>query len=384
MGRTQQRDHFWDAMRALLMLLGIPYHVALAYRAGHAWIVSTGGGLTAFTYVAEFIHLFRMPGFFLIAGYFAAMLLSRREPEVWLQGRVTKLAIPFLAALVTLVPLLNIWAELSNMPWREAVASWKHNSANSGGYWVRHLWFIIVLLYCSAGAAALALWKPGLRGAMMPAWLDRRIARHFPAALLVGAVALGLWEAVAVEYFYIWGFAQNLSQQILRLDELIQYAPWFIAGCLLQRAPRTLERMLAFSPAILLIALASTTVSLVWVDAFWAPVGRFFATISGLALTQLLIVAARRFLDRPIPLVQRLVTASFVIYLVHMPLVVLLILAAKGLAIPVAAKAAGVALLTLAGSWAAWMVVERSALLRLLYNGEPLPKREPVLRPVSA
>ena len=378
---TKQRDHFWDAVRALLMLLGIPYHVALAYRAGHEWIVSPGEGLPAFTYGAEFIHLFRMPGFFLIAGYFAALLLGRRAPDQWLQGRFLKLAPPFVASLLLLVPVLNMLCELSNMPWTDAVASWKHNSATSGGYWVRHLWFIIVLLYCSTAAALLVRWRPALRDALLPARIDAWIADHFAVTLMAGAVLLGLWEAVAVELFYIGGFATNLPQQILRLDELITYAPYFASGCLLARSPRTLDRAVRFIPAIALVALASTAVSLLYVDSFWAPVGRFFGTISGIALTQVLIAGAKAFLDRPIPLVQRLVEASFVIYLVHMPIVVMLVLLGKSVALPVGAKAAAVMLLTLALSYGAWLLVERSAWLRFLFNGDPMPRRSYQPRP---
>ncbi|CAN5334393.1 glucans biosynthesis protein MdoC [soil metagenome] len=373
---TRRRDHFWDAMRALLMLLGIPYHVALAYRAGHQWIVSPGEGLNAFTRVAEFIHLFRMPGFFLIAGYFAALLLSRRAPDDWLQGRLLKLAPPLVASLLVLVPVLNIVCELSTMPWPDAVASWKHNSATSGGYWVRHLWFIIVLLYCSTAAALLAWSRPALRHAKLPARIDAWIADHFAWALAGGAVVLGLWEAVAVELFYIAGLATNLPQQILRLDELITYAPYFASGCLLARSPKTLERAVRFVPAVALMALASTTISLVYVDSLWAPVGRFFGTISGIALTQSLIVGAKAFLDRPIPLVQRLVEASFVIYLVHMPIVVMLVLAGKYVTVPVAVKAATVMLLTLALSYSAWLIVERSGWLRFLFNGDAMPRRQ--------
>src|SRR5690606_974443 len=96
--------------------------------------------------------------FFLVAGYFAALLLARRPPGEWLRGRFRRLGVPLLASLVTLIPLLNIACELSNFQLAEALASWRHNATTSGGYWVRHLWFLIVLLYCCCAAAALAWW----------------------------------------------------------------------------------------------------------------------------------------------------------------------------------------------------------------------------------
>lgn len=374
--KTNGREHSWDAVRAFLMLLGIPYHTALSYRAERTWIVNSGEGLHGFTYLAEFIHLFRMPGFFLIAGYFAALLLARREPAQWLQGRLSRLIVPFFVSIVTLVPLMNLFCELSNLPPNEAIASWLHNSANSGGYWVRHLWFIIVLLYCSAGAAGLMLWRPALRTATLHGRLDRWIARNLVIVLLAAAILLGLWEASAIELFYKAGLATNLPQQIMRLDELIIYAPYFLIGCLLARAPAVLAEMGRFSTAIAIIAIASAAISLVLFDALSPALGRFVATFAAITVVQGIIVISRRFVTQPIPLVQRLVSASFVMYLFHMPIIILLVYLGKPLAVPVAAKAFTVMTLSTLLSYGAWWVISRSPVLAYFYNGDPLPARQ--------
>ncbi|HEX7874477.1 MAG TPA: acyltransferase family protein [Sphingobium sp.] len=381
MGTAQRREHYWDAARAVLMILGIPYHVALAFRpVGQDWIINSPEGAGIFAYLAEFIHLFRMPAFFVVAGYFAAMLLARRAPGDWLQGRLTRLGVPFVTSILLLVPPLNMITELSNFTLPQALRSWELNSATSGGYWVRHLWFIIVLLYCSTAAAALVWWKPGLAKAMVPARLDGWIARNLPVALMACAVLLGLWEGGAIELFYIAGLATNVPQQILRIDELIQFAPYFALGVMLGRSPATLDRLGRFSPTILIVAVGMTAFSLATTDQYWPPVGRFIGTISALALTQVMIAGMRHFLDRPIPLVQRFVAASFVIYLVHLPIVLLLILLGQGVAVPVVVKALSIMALTLVLSYAIWLVVERSPLLSFLLNGMPIPRREPPRR----
>ncbi|MET0364607.1 MAG: acyltransferase family protein [Sphingobium sp.] len=378
MGTAHRREHYWDAARAFLMILGIPYHVALAFRpVGQEWIINSPEGQGVFSYLAEFIHLFRMPAFFVVAGYFAAMLLSRRAPGDWLQGRLTRLGVPFVTSILVLVPPLNMITELSNFTLPQALRSWELNSAKSGGYWVRHLWFIIVLLYCSTVAAGLVWWKPRMGKAMIPPRLDGWMARNFPVALLACAVILGLWEGGAIELFYMAGLATNVPQQILRIDELIQFAPYFALGALLGRSPATLDRLGRFSPTILIVAVGMTAFNLATTDQFWPPVGRFFGTMSALALTQVVIAGMRHFLDRPIPLVQRFVAASFVIYLVHLPIVLLLILLGQGMAMPVVVKALSIMVLTLALSYAIWLVVERSALLSFLFNGMPLARREP-------
>lgn len=370
-GQSQPRQHFWDALRAALMLLGIPYHTALAYRPGREWIVNSHEGLAFFTYLAEFIHLFRMPAFFVIAGYFAALLLARRSPREWLGGRFRRLGVPLVVSLLTLVPVLNIACELSNFPLAEALASWRHNSATSGGYWVRHLWFLIVLLYCCAAAAlAVELW-PRLRRVAVPERLDTAVARRFHGWFLACAIALALWQAAAIELFYKAGLATNVPQEILRIDELIAFAPYFMLGGFLARAPHVLARAKRFSPAIAGVAALSSLASLWFLDMLWPPVGRFIATFAALALSQMVIAAASRMADRPSTLVQRAVAASFVIYLFHLPIIAILVDIGRYLALPTAAKATGVMLLSLLMSYAAFAVAARSPLLAFLYNGDP-------------
>lgn len=377
-GKAQRREHFWDAARALLMLLGIPYHVALAFRpVGQDWIIRSPDGAPFFTYLAEFIHLFRMPAFFVIAGYFAALLLSRREPGTWLHGRLVRLGVPFVTAILLLVPPLNMVTELSNFHLPQALRSWEHNSATSGGYWVRHLWFIIVLLYCSTAAAGLVWLKPGLAKAMVPARIDAWAARNFPVALAIVAIVIGLWQGGAIELFYMAGLATNVPQEILRIDDLIASAPYFALGFLLMRAPSTLERLGRLSPTVLLLALGATAFSLATTDQYWPPIGRFIGTISAVALTQVVIAAVRRFLDRPIPLVQRFVAASFVIYLFHLPIILLLILLGQNIVMAAGLKAVAIMLLSLMLSYGAWLVVERSPILAFLFNGTPIRPRAP-------
>lgn len=351
------------------MLLGIPYHVALAYRVGEVWIVNTHEGVPGFAAIAEFIHLFRMPAFFIIAGYFTALLLARRAPRAWLGGRVHRLALPLAVALVTLNPLLNLACELSNFPLREALQSWAHNSAESGGYWVRHLWFLIVLLYYSAMAAALVAFFPGFAKAVLAGKWDTRIARRFVPCWFVLAALFGLWEAISIELFYMGGFATNGPQQIFRLDETLEYLPWFLLGGVVARAPRVRERFFRLSPVILIAAVVFTGLSMVFERDLWSPYGRILSTLAAMCLTQPVLVLVRRLAVRPSALVQRLVDASFVIYLFHLPILTWLVVLFLPVAMPVATKALAVLVLTSALSWGAWEIVSRVPLLRLLYDG---------------
>lgn len=366
-----QREHHWDALRALLMLLGIPYHVALTYQLGEGqmWIVNAHEGVAGFTEIAQFIHIFRMPVFFAIAGYFTALLLARRAPGTWLKGRLRRLAIPLAISLVTLSPLLNIACELSNFSLDGALKSWVHNSSQSGGYWVRHLWFLIVLLYYSAIAAMLVAAFPRLAGAVLSPERDSRWARRFTIFWFAVAALVGAWQAVSIELFYMAGLATNVPQQIFRLDEALQYLPYYLLGAFLARAPRITERIYRVSSGIAVAAAVSAGLAMLYATQLWPPYGRFVKTIAAICLMQPILLIIRHIADRPSAIVSRLVDASFVIYLFHLPVLAWLVVLFIPVALPVALKALLVMALTLLLSWGAWEIVSRSPTLRLLYDG---------------
>lgn len=381
------REHHWDALRAVLMLLGIPYHVAMAYRANDIWIVNAGEGERIFTWSSEFIHLFRMPLFFVVAGYFAALLLARRDPATWLIDRLRRLGVPLLVSLVTLVPILNLFCELSNFPLKAAIASLQQNGASSGGYLIRHLWFLIVLIELSAVAAFFSRRKPARARAMIPGWLDRGLARHLPLTLLFGGAVIGLWEAVAIELFYKAGLATNMPQSILRLDQLIEFTPWFILGWIIARSRTLKDALHRVSPGAAVIALLFTAQHFLLAGQLHPATARFLDAIAVLALSQLLLALFKRIADRPHRWVQAVVPASFVIYLVHLPITVALVVAAQSLAVPLIVKALVIMVLTMLLSWGAWLIVRASPLLRFLFDGvamAPQPARPPLrLQPQS-
>lgn len=364
--RQQERQHYWDVTRAALMLLGLPYHVAMLYHPG-GWIVDVDQPSPVLGGLAAVIHAFRMPAFFVVAGYFAAMLLERRAPGVWLKGRVVRLGIPLVISLFVLVPVLNILAELSARPPGPALHEWTYQTMTSGGYWVRHLWFLIVLLYLSAGAAMLARVLPA--GSPPGENLDRMLARHMPLALLAAAIVIGLWVAVTIEGFYAAGLNTNLPQQILRIDDLLMSAPYFAAGALLQRHPRLTEACTLPSLPVMLAACLSVAAMVAWGESLWPPAGRFLGAIAAMATTQVIVSLARAFLDRPSPLIRELVAGSFVIYLFHLPILIGLYDLAKLTALPPIAGFPLILAGTMGLSWAVWLGVRRSPALNLLFNG---------------
>lgn len=101
-----------DALRAFAMLLGIGLHVALSF-SGKPWLVVDSQQNEAFYWFFAGIHGFRMQLFFLVSGYFTALLLARYGWLGMLKNRTTRITVPCLIGLGTIVQIghrVNDWA----------------------------------------------------------------------------------------------------------------------------------------------------------------------------------------------------------------------------------------------------------------------------------
>jgi hypothetical protein len=86
------------------MLLGVLLHASMAYM-GPYWVVQDRGESFLLTAVWAFIHGWRMELFFVLAGYFTAMVLRRDGPAGMLKRRLRRLFIPFALAAAVILPL---------------------------------------------------------------------------------------------------------------------------------------------------------------------------------------------------------------------------------------------------------------------------------------
>ena len=137
------------------MLLGIPYHASLLWAAGD-WHIDAGTDMFV-EVIGRSISLFQMPVFFLVSGFFAALLLARRSTGRWLWQRVQRLGIPLLFGLLIIAPV-NDWIAFTYEA-RQPVgpAIWDRMTRLKN---VSHLWFLATLLQLCIAAAL--CWHVGL------------------------------------------------------------------------------------------------------------------------------------------------------------------------------------------------------------------------------
>jgi len=96
-----------DALRGVAMILGIVLHALLSF-IPTPWPVqdTRQNGLFFIPYAA--IHMFRMPLFFLISGFFTMFILQRHGLGGMIRQRVQRILFPLLLALITIVPVYNL------------------------------------------------------------------------------------------------------------------------------------------------------------------------------------------------------------------------------------------------------------------------------------
>ena len=122
---TIPRRHDLDALRAIAMLLGILLHGALAYvpMGDSGWAVHDPARSEVYGIVLASIHGFRMSLFFLISGFFTAMLWRKRGLSSLLLQRFKRIFLPLVIGFFTLVPAV----------WITSIgAGWRSSELNSG------------------------------------------------------------------------------------------------------------------------------------------------------------------------------------------------------------------------------------------------------------
>jgi peptidoglycan/LPS O-acetylase OafA/YrhL len=113
------------------MLLGIALHGLLAYT-GFPWAVQDVNQAPWLGAVFAMIHGFRMPLFFLVSGFFTAMLWRKRGLQSLIKHRFNRILIPCLVGLATVIPTMN-W--VSAMVVRQPTVLKKKVSAETDIWW---------------------------------------------------------------------------------------------------------------------------------------------------------------------------------------------------------------------------------------------------------
>jgi fucose 4-O-acetylase-like acetyltransferase len=381
------RYHALDSLRAVMMLLGVYIHVICAYSniPDVWWYKDDARSVFADEHLL-FIHVFRMPVFFVMAGFFGALLYERRGARGLAVNRAKRIALPFAIGLVTLFPILiGMWryTKVWGGPGPFAVA---FQYVLGGAYWRHihpfHLWFLLYLIFLI-----------GLALAVLPAArrLDRTdFGRRFQA--MFRAQVESPWRVL---YFAAPTFATLCLMEFGVLDTphgfapvpkiLAAYGVFFGFGWLLylHRDLLGLFRQHAWKQVGAAFVLGWLNLHLAGIQLRALPgrdLGAFFGTAAtGAVIVWLMVFGSTglflRYLDREIPAMRYLSDSSYWIYLMHGPVVLWGHIMVAGYAWSAALKTLVVLAISVPILVASYHLLARPTWVGVLLNGRRYPRR---------
>lgn len=336
-----------DALRALAMLLGIAFHATWAYvpEIARWYVVEDVATHPGFKALAGVLHAFRMQTFFVLAGFFAHLVLERRGVGGFVRERLHRLGLP----LAVFTPLVLAF-DVASRRWSAALGRLSPELVWGTEWQWRplHLWFLEALLLFVLAAGALA--AVGLRGHVL--------ARGLTTALRVPAVLLALAAPTALALVHL-GEPKPADSFVPQAATLAHYGPFFLLGWLLwlarDAAPALASRRWLFTPVGLGLA--------VWVytrDVQYEPRGLWLGALATWLLVLGLLGFAFALPPAKRPRLAFAVEASYWVYLVHYPLVVTGQLLLATLPWPAAVKYAVVVTASAAVAFASFALVARA------------------------
>lgn len=366
-----------DALRACAMVLLLPIHAAtLLALNGHA-----GAWATALCWA---IHLFRLPLFFAMSGFFLVFALPRKGLRATTGSRTVRIALPLAVGLVTLVPLTLFVGEQVGI----ALTPEGAPGGRPFDFELNFLWFLWYLLIIDAIAVVVHLSRPGLLRAA-GAGFRNLIAHPLGGVLLLSVpTALALWPAAAwtptattgtfmpepgALAYYALFFALGATLCVHRelLDEIGRSA-WRWAGCALTAAiPGAILFSLHNSAAYGSSPLVHGAALLTYAIAAWT---------TAIAIVGLF----HRYLDRPLGALRYVADSSYWIYLSHMPVMVLLVAALGATALAAAPQLAAITIGSFAFSLATYALFVRHTPVGRVLDGRRTRRRRPARLPRRA
>jgi len=370
-GEWGARVHSLDALRASAMMLIVPAHIC-------SLIAINGEPGTVLTGIGWAIHLFRLPLFFAMSGFFFSLVCARRGARATLRRRAVRIGVPLAVGMAVLVPLLMLLSQTT-----EVSISTVGPAESTFGLAPSYLWFLWYLLLFDACALLLLRFAPGLL-ARVRGGLAGAIGNPIGVVLL--AIPTGLLLLGQSEWMPVAPGGSLVIDPAL----FVYYATFFALGMALHSAPGRLDSVAGQSRGWGVAALASGSVALALFTLHNS--GDPGATVHVVALLALglatltslhaLLGLTTRHLNVERAPVRYLSDSSYWIYLSHLQFLIPLLAVALAMGVPWPVALPTLTAATLALTIATYSLFVRYTAIGLVLNGPRT--RPPVIRTTGA
>lgn len=375
------RWHDLDAVRAFALLLGVVLHGVMSFMEPRIWVVgdhSTGVGFDIAFYV---IHMFRMTTFFVLAGFFARMMIQKKGVMNFVGNRLKRVALPLAAFWPVVIAAVVAVAIFANMPAPGTAAAPPPPPPTLATFPWTHLWFLYVLLLLYAGAVVIKLSTDVLHvGGFLGCALDKVVGLLTRTDLITAVLALPVFVTFySNPQWLMWMGIPTPDTGFVPNDiAAAAFTTAFTFGWWLNRRTDLLDHLMnrcwlygaaAAAGTWWCMATIGVRADIVPANGHDHPLYAAIYALTGWSWTFALIGAARAFLKRENPAIRYLADASYWVYIVHIPLVMGLQYAVMNLDWPAEPKAAIVLLGTLAIALATYQLFVRYSFIGTILNG---------------
>ncbi|XVJ66419.1 MAG: acyltransferase family protein [Lacibacter sp.] len=151
MSIVNERINGFDALRAAAMWLGVVLHALIVYKeTPEANWPHDQSAYLFLDWLYDFIHIFRMPLFYLVSGFFAHLVIAKYGMLFFLKQRFKRIVIPFVISLIVIVPLSLLPFHFNRFYFQEhylfqeaVILSFRQMLSWNG---MAHLWFLYYLI----------------------------------------------------------------------------------------------------------------------------------------------------------------------------------------------------------------------------------------------
>ncbi|PSK88950.1 glucan biosynthesis protein C [Murinocardiopsis flavida] len=367
------RQHGLDALRGGALLLGIVLHGLMPFLPDDYWLVTDRYSADSATAAVSVIHLFRMTLFMLLAGYFGRMVVQRRGSGRYVRDRALRIGLPVLAFWPVAVLPLGVIAAVAGTLDGATPADETEVTDPLQVFAPAHMWFLVVLLQCVLITALVRFAALRILGPDRSGRIADRIGSLLasPAGVLVAALPYlaGLLLQGPDDF-------HGIQEPVTVLPEaaaLTAYLGAYAAGWFLHARPDALTRLSRGWPVHLAAAAGLSALGLLDPEVLSGPAEAAVTAAAGWTWTFGLLGLCTRTLHRERPAVRYLADASYWMYLMHLPLLLLVELGLRDLHWPIVGKLAVAGAATTAVLLISYDLLVRPTWLGRWLNGRRRP-----------
>ena len=368
------RYHALDALRAAMMFLGIFLHAAVAYSPIGGWPIKPPQLTTVFDYSIVWIHVFRMPVFYVMAGFFGALLWERYGVRRASANRFWRIVVPFVVGWIIIYPITMFLTAYFRAGFEPSL-----NYILSGRFLARahplHLWFLeyLIVLYVLAAIAVAAV------RFLVSDNLQRVLTRGFRSAVQL------VWAPLP---FVLLSFLALLPMKYAGLDDppsfvpaphiVVAYAVPFAFGWMLFASADLLE---VLRRRAWLYTAVGAVASIAYLAVLYSTVDRgvpFYVTrfANALAMWSLILGITGlflRYLAGHSALRRYLCDSSYFLYIAHFPVILAFQVILKDVPLSPIAKMPLVLVATIAVLLPLYRYAVRPTFVGAVLNGRKYP-----------